>query len=104
MGSSVEEVRTATTLNWSRKRLTDEDCKVMAYIFSAIGALPALVQLDLSVNQIGDIGLASFSEAVGSGALPVLKSLTISKNQIGDDGLKAFSEALVSGALAELKV
>jgi len=76
---------------------------VMAYIFSAMGALPRLTTLWLNGNLIGDAGLTSFSGALASGALPQLVALWLDNNQIGDDGLTSLSGALASGALANLK-
>ena len=67
------------------------------------GALPALVELYLSLNKISDVGLTSFSEALGRGALPALTDLVLDGNLIGDAGLKSFSEALGRGALPALK-
>jgi len=102
VGSSSDEVRTATQLDWNHKGLNDEDCKVMAYIFSVSGALPTLEILSLHSNRIGDAGLTSLSGVLASGALPTLAILSLASNRIGDAGLTSLSGVLASGALAQL--
>ena len=67
------------------------------------GALPALVELDLTANQIGDQGMAAIADSLGKGALPALVELELSGNSIGDQGMAAFADALGKGGLPFLK-
>ena len=75
-------------------------CKVLAS-----GALAQCQELDLSMNQIGDAGIAALAEAIkpvsegGSGALAQCQELELSLNQIGDAGLTALADACARGAL-----
>ena len=48
------------------------------------------------VNNIGDTGLASLSEALSSGALPQLKDLFLGYNQISDARLISLSGPLAN--------
>ena len=64
------------------------------------GALPALEELGLASNQIGDAGISYLAVAVGNGALDKLTRLRLDSNQIGDAGLQALADALGKGALA----
>ncbi len=91
-----------TTLDFSYKRVTDDDMDVLSTLFGASGALPNLEKLRLDNNNIGDIGLSALATAVGNGALPLLNSLYLGDNQIGDSGLASFATALGSGALPSL--
>ena len=63
VGSSLEKVKGATTLDWGSKGLNDDDCKVIAWLVCS-GALGGLTKLSLSYNQIGDAGMIAFSEAL----------------------------------------
>ena len=62
------------------------------------------VERYLEDNEVGDEGMAKFSEALSSGALPALEVLSLRKNKVGDEGMVKFSEALSSGALALMQV
>jgi len=101
VGNSMDGVRTATELAWHAKGIDDSDCNGIAYLIAS-GALANLQVFSLGGNQIGDVGLTSFSGALASGALGHLTFLGLSGNQIGDAGLKSFSEVLASGALPQL--
>ena len=69
----------------------------------ASGAMANIVELWLSYNKIGDIGLTALADAVRSGALGSLFDLQLQGNRIGDEGMKAFSSAIATGALAKLE-
>jgi hypothetical protein len=69
----------------------------------AMGALPALISLQLAGNKIGNEGMIKFSEACASGALPSLWRLDLENNTIGDVGLSAFASACATGAMAQLQ-
>jgi hypothetical protein len=62
-----------------------------------------IVELWLDGNQIGDVGLTAFADAVRSGALASLTELDLASNNIGDAGVKDCSEAFSSGALPTLQ-
>ena len=81
--SSLEKVKGATELNWSGKRLNDDDCKVIAWLVSS-GALASLKELELQRNQIGDEGMKAFSSALSSGSLASLTTLRILGNRASD--------------------
>ena len=62
--------------------------------------------LEVGTNEIGDVGMAAFGQAIkpvsegGSGALADCEVLWLSNNKIGNKGLEAFSTALATGAMA----
>ena len=66
------------------------------------GALPNLRRLSLSTNNIGDEGMRSLLDAIGNGALASLTTLEIGGNKIGNDGMKSLATAIGSGALDKL--
>ena len=68
------------------------------------GAMEKLEILDLSSNQIGDVGMQALAGAVSSGALPQLKQLSLAGNQIGDIGVSALADAVGKGALPQLNL
>ena len=51
------------------------------------GSMANLQALNLSGNQIGDVGMTEFSRAIASGSMGVLKYLSLHQNQIGDAGM-----------------
>ena len=55
-------------------------------------------------NQIGDVGLQAFADALGKGALVKCTYISLAGNQIGVSGLSAFAGALSSVALDQLQV
>ena len=77
----------------------------------ALRRRPALEELDLGGNPLGDEGLAALvapPPAAGApppptGGLTKLKALTLSRTQIADAGCAALAAALDSGALPALK-
>jgi len=70
----------------------------------ASGSLANLSVLSLSLNQISDAGMVSFSEVIASGSLANLQTLWLSGNKIGDVGMAAFANAITaSGSMANLK-
>ena len=90
VGASLEQVRSATRLDWSRKGLSAGDCKVIAHLIAA--KLPVLTTLILWKNNIGDEGAKAIAEALKVNT--VLTVLYLGENNIGDDGAKAIAEAL----------
>jgi len=102
VGSSYDEVKRATRLNWSSKGLTDSDCRVIAHLVAS-GALANLTRLDLSSNKISDPGMIALAGAIASGALANLKELNLAYNEIGDPGIIEFSRKIASGALPALR-
>ena len=58
----------------------------------AIGSNTALKKLDLSGNDVGDVGAISLAQALHSNSS--LDFLDLSLNCIGDSGAKSFAEAL----------
>ena len=65
--------------------------------------MPFVQYLRLDGNQIGDVGISAFAEAVRSGALAQLQELWLNSNSIGDVGMKAFADAVRKGALDKLE-
>ena len=63
VGGSLEQVRSATQLDWPRKRLTAGDCKVMAHLI-AVKFMPVLTKLNLKYNSTGDAGKQAVRDAV----------------------------------------
>ena len=76
----------------------------------ASGALSQLIELNVGWNEIGDVGMAAFAQAIkpvnegGSGARSQLTKLWLSENKIGDAGVSARAGACASGALPKLGV
>ena len=65
--------------------------------------MPAIVDLGIVCNQIGDVGAAAVAAAAGaSGALTNLEKLYMSHNDIGDAGAEALATACARGALPRL--
>jgi len=103
VGASLEQVRPATQLKWSHKGLTDGDCKVIALLIAA-KFMPALSNLELYGNNIGDEGTKAIAGALQSGTA-VLTKLSLYGNNISNDGAKAIAEALkVDAVLTNLHV
>jgi len=102
MGTTLKQVESATTLDWSSQRIDDADCDVISYLIAS-GALASLQTLWLENNQIGDAGVKALAKACGSGALAQLTTLRLDVNKIGDAGVEALATACASGALAQLR-
>ena len=85
----------------AKNHLVDEDLKILAEPL-AVG-LPALVDLNLYGNHIGDEGLdalsTALSGALATGALAKLETLVLTANEIGDRGAISLSKAVTMGAL-----
>ena len=96
VGVSLEQVRSAIQLKWSNKGLTDGDCKVIGFLIAA-KFMPALRNLELYGNNIGDEGAKAIADALKSGTA-VLTKLSLYGNYISDDGVKAIAEALKANA------
>ena len=86
----------------SSKGLTHADAILIA-AYVAMRLLRSLELLNLGGNQIGDVGMQAFADAIGSGSMANLESLDISDNKIGDPGLISLSEALAKGSLRALE-
>ena len=50
-----------------------------------------------------DAAMAAFGGALGSGAAPALKELNLLGNRIGDEGVRHLSDALARGAAPALE-
>ena len=81
------------------------DDAAMAALGGALGsgAMPALEQLSLMFNEIGDEGVRHLADALARGATPALKKLDLSGNKIGDEGMRHLGDALARGAAPALK-
>jgi Leucine-rich repeat (LRR) protein len=64
--------------------------------------LPNLSLLDLSLNQITNMGLSCLGDAMSLGILPNIRVLDLSENRIGDIGAKCLTLAIRSGNLHNL--
>jgi hypothetical protein len=60
---------------------------------------PRLSHLDLSGNELGDVGTALLTRWSG---LVHVRSLDLSRNEIGDDGARALAQAASLGGLRQL--
>ena len=67
-----------------------------------MGSMGVLRKLGLAGNQIGDVGMQAFADAIGSGSMGNLKVLYLNNNQISDAGMTAFSSAVTSGSMGNL--
>lgn len=65
------------------------------------GFLPLLKTLNLSNNNIGDSGIASFSDIRGT--LPQLQTLYLEYNNIGDSGLASLADTIARDSFPRLK-
>jgi hypothetical protein len=99
VGGSLEQVRSASELNWSCRQFTDGDCKIIAHLIAKF--MPAVTTLDLEDNNIGAEGAKAIAEALKVNM--ILTTLGLSANSIGDEGAKAIAEALkVNAVLTDL--
>ena len=78
----------------------DECTKALASAFDR-GLLPRIESLQLSHNDIGDVGFAALARAAAR--LPGLKHIIVPFNHIGDEGVKALAGAAISGGLKNLE-
>jgi len=101
MGTTLKQVESATTLDWSSQRIDDADCDVISYLIAS-GAMASLQELWLNSNQICDAGVKSLAESCAGGAMARLEILDLSRNQIGDAGLEALAKACAGGAMTNL--
>jgi len=101
VGTTLEQVKSATVLRWASMGINDADCNIISYLIAS-GAMANLTTLELSYNQIGDAGVEALAKAFASGALANVKTLGLSGNQIGDEGMQALTDALSRGAMASL--
>ena len=60
-------------------------------------------RLDLSINQIGDAGMAALADACAKGSMAKLEKLYLGRNKIGDSGVSALADACAKGFMASLK-
>jgi hypothetical protein len=102
----IDELSAAQGLTYSGLGWGDEALATLlqALVFAmAQGALGNLKQLDLSLNQIGDLGITDFSRQFPIGSLGALQKLFLYGNQIGDAGMVEFSRAITSGSMGALE-
>lgn len=86
------------------EQIDNDAASTLATACSA-GALPSLVVLMLSGNQIGDVGLAALASAASkSGAFGCVKHFMLGDNAFGDEGLLALSCAIDAGVLPALRM
>ena len=93
-----EKLGEATGLIYARLQWTDADVVKLCGAI-ATGKLVKLKELLLSINQIGDAGVAALAEVLDK--LPQLTTLELRNNQIGDAGVAALAEA--AGKLPRLQ-
>ena len=97
----IDELSTAKALTYSGLGWGDEALATLlqALMFAvAQGALGNLRSLDLSWNQIGDLGITDFSRQFPIGSLRALTQLDLHHNQIGDLGMIKFSRSIAIGS------
>ena len=93
-----EKLGEATKLSYMSLQWTDADVVKLCGAI-ATGKLVKLKELLLSINQIGDAGVAALAEVLDK--LPQLTTLELRNNQIGDAGVAALAEA--AGKLPKLR-
>jgi len=118
---NCKELRQARTIEWREGRLSAANLATLATLGSVLpflerlileehatgpdgvqplaegliaGALPALIDFEISDTLVGDAGAAAIAAALDRGALPQLRSLTLATAAIGDAGLVALAPAL----------
>jgi len=74
-------------------RLGDDDMDVFAKVFGPMSC--AMAQLDLSYNQLTDVGAQKLASFIPSSTARRLTSLSLRSNSIGPDGCFAICQAIV---------
>lgn len=100
-GLTLQRLGNAGKLTWPKKALGDPDMRTLAAL-----PLPALQELDLRYNAIGDAGCVALATASAVGLLPNLCAISLSNNRIGDAGARALASATsdtAAPAFAELE-
>lgn len=92
---------TDTEIKRASRNINDEDMMHFS-IGVRNGALPHLLHLDLTENDIGPAGANALATAISSGSLGNLKELHLYFNQIRDTGMIKLSRAIASGSLPNL--
>ena len=100
---SCKELREATRIEWTGKRLSAADLATLAKLGSV---LPALETLNLAEphGSADPDGVQRLAEGLVAGALPALTRLGIYLMHMGDTGASAIAAALDRGAMPRLKV
>ena len=93
--AAVEELKFSELKGW-----TAADWRHMG---GALACCTKLWKLDLEEMSVDDAAMAAFGGALGSGAAPALKELWLGYNKIGDEGVRHLSDALARGAAPALK-
>ena len=104
VGGSLEQVRSATRVDWSGKGLTAGDCKVIAHLI-ATKFMPVLTTIYLGANSIGVDGAKAIAEALKVN--PVLTKLDLQSNSLQwpeNAGRKAVLKAVKNRSGFELKL
>ena len=96
------EAVTNSKLDLSGKKLGHASASLIASVMRFDGDYPLRV-LNLRNNDIGDVGLASLSEAVAAGAMACLERLYLNKNGISNAGVITFADAIKSKKMLGLK-
>ena len=95
-----------STVNLSSRDLGNAGMETLVHSLEH-GALEHCTQLELSINEIGDVGLTALARAItplskgGSSALEHCTQISLNGNNIGDTGMINFCEALCKGAMAQ---
>ncbi|KAM9436756.1 NACHT, LRR and PYD domains-containing protein 3-like isoform 1-T2 [Clarias gariepinus] len=86
-------VKTSKKARLAGVNLTDESCETLASILKSTNS--HLVDLDLSFNSLGDLGVKLLCSGL-SDPHSKLEKLTLSHNELGDIGVKMLCDCLMS--------
>ena len=90
-------------LHLLRNQITDDGFATLMPFLKKGGKLSNLTEFSIG-SGITDKGMTEFADILSMGALPALEQLELTSNQIGDDGLSELASACASGALDHLTV
>ena len=83
LGTNCHTVLNANRLNWRFKGLGPPECQVVGMLFRSF-ALPALKELHLDGNPLGEDGMVALAAGLVRGALPSLTALVCIHTELGN--------------------
>ena len=99
LSTTHEELRDVSELRADRNALGVEGARGLAFLLTGRG-MTKLRALTLSCNALGDMGVATLSDAFN--AASPLQHIDLSCNSLGDIGVLALAKALASGGVPRL--
>lgn len=91
------------------REIRDADMVKLCITLPFSPLMQTATSINLGFNQIGDVGMSAFAQAIkpvgdgGTGSLPVLEELDLQGNRIGDKGLEDFADSCAKGGLTMLQ-